>query len=114
MKLKGKVALITGARGGIGRAIAARFIVEGAVVFSADLNESGSGGGDAGGQFLQMDVSSESDVMAAMTAIKTAHGRLDILVNAAGIEIEKNHRRHDFGRMESLLCRQCYGDFFNL
>ena len=89
MKLKGKVALITGARGGIGRAIAARFIVEGAVVFSADLNESGSGGGGAGGQFLQMDVSSEPDVMAAMTAIKTAHGRLDILVNAAGIEIEK-------------------------
>ena len=40
--LEGKVALVTGGRGGIGRAIVARFLREGAVVYAADLDEGGS------------------------------------------------------------------------
>ena len=41
-KLAGKIALVTGGRGGIGRAIVKRFLAEGAIVYAADLTEQGS------------------------------------------------------------------------
>jgi len=91
MTLSGKVALVTGARGGIGRAIVARFLTEGAVVYAADLTPEGSlsKAGDDGSRFVQLDVTQEADAIAVMAQIGTAEGKLDILVNAAGIEIEK-------------------------
>lgn len=86
--LTGKVALVTGGRGGIGRAICARFEREGAVVYAADLNEGGSLSSPGGeSRFLKLDVTSQDSVKAAMAGV--SEGRLDILVNAAGIEIEK-------------------------
>lgn len=89
--LQGKVALVTGGRGGIGRAICARFLREGAVVYAADLSESGSlaSHDDDGSLFVKLDVTSEDDAKAAMAQVEQQQGRLDILVNAAGIEIEK-------------------------
>ena len=87
--LEGKVALVTGGRGGIGRAICARFEREGAKVYAADLNEGGSLAGDGAGAFVQMDVADEASVMAAIEQVRAADGALHILVNAAGIEIEK-------------------------
>lgn len=90
MKLKGKVAMVTGGRGGIGRAICTRFVREGAVVYAADLSEGGSLGDTASDtHFVQMDVSDEASVEAAITKVGDQKGQLDILVNAAGIEIEK-------------------------
>lgn len=89
-RLEGKTALITGGRGGIGRAICDRFEAEGARVFSADLNEAGSlDGTPAAGAFIRLDVASEDEAIAAMSHVRDAAGKLDILVNAAGIEIEK-------------------------
>ena len=87
--LEGKIALVTGGRGGIGRAICARFVCEGASVYAADLSEGGSLAGDGTGEFLKLDVSDEISVTQAIGAVREAHGRLHILVNAAGIEIEK-------------------------
>ncbi len=91
MKLKGKIALVTGARGGIGRAIVARFIKEGAKVYAADLTPEGSldAHDDDGSIFVKLDVTQEADAIAAMDQVRKAHGKLDVLVNAAGIEIEK-------------------------
>ena len=90
MMLKGKTALVTGGRGGIGRAICARFAREGARVFAADLSAGGSlRDGDTAQDFLQLDVTSEDSVIAAFDHVAAQTGRLDILVNAAGIEIEK-------------------------
>lgn len=89
-RLAGKVALVTGGRGGIGRAICARFEAEGARVFAADLSEGGSlTGSDAAGEFLPLDVTSEDAARTAMAQVNAAAGKLDVLVNAAGIEIEK-------------------------
>ncbi|SFA52756.1 NAD(P)-dependent dehydrogenase, short-chain alcohol dehydrogenase family [Paracoccus halophilus] len=88
--LQGRVALVTGGRGGIGRAICARFLHEGATVYAADLSDHGSmeaGAGDAG-RFIRMDVTSEAEIRAAMETVAGDSGRLDILVNAAGIELE--------------------------
>ncbi|NNE22181.1 MAG: SDR family oxidoreductase [Rhizobiales bacterium] len=89
--LAGKVALVTGGRGGIGRAICARFVKEGAQVFAGDLSEQGSLEGSAapGDRFVRLDVTSEDDAMAAMATVDGIYGKLDILVNAAGVEIEK-------------------------
>lgn len=88
--LSGKVALVTGGRGGIGRAICARFQREGATVFAADLTEAGSlPAASDNSRFVKFDVTSEEDAIAVMARIEKECGKLDILVNAAGIEIEK-------------------------
>lgn len=86
----GKVALITGGRGGIGRAICARLLSEGYRVYAADLTNSGSmeTEGDDNSQFIQLNVTKEEDAIAAMDLIEREVGKLDVLVNAAGIEIE--------------------------
>jgi len=91
MKLAGKVALVTGGRGGIGRAIVSRFLREGADVYAADLSPEGSlsAHDDDGSHFIKLDVAAEADAKAAAGLIDNKHGKLDILVNAAGIEIEK-------------------------
>jgi len=91
MKLERKVALVTGGRGGIGRAVVKRLMKEGASVYAADLTENGSlaAHDDDGSQFVKLDVTIEQDSIAAFGLINEQHGKLDVLVNAAGIEIEK-------------------------
>lgn len=90
MILQGKVALVTGGRGGIGRAICDRFLREGATVYAADLTETGSlCAPDSTSHFVPLDITNEADVQAVMDRLETDEHHLDILVNAAGIEIEK-------------------------
>ncbi|EHH11990.1 Short-chain dehydrogenase/reductase SDR [Mesorhizobium amorphae CCNWGS0123] len=85
------MALVTGGRGGIGRAIGARLVKEGATVYAADLSQSGSLGDTPEGEtrYVRLDVTLESNVADALDLIDRESGKLDILVNAAGIEIEK-------------------------
>ncbi len=93
--LGGKVALVTGGRGGIGRAICQRFVREGATVYAADLSAVGSLSEQANettsaeGTYITLDVTSESSVVESMAQIDAECGQLNILVNAAGIELEK-------------------------
>ena len=91
MKLTGKVAVVTGGRGGIGRAVVKGLMHEGAAVYAADLTEQGSlqQHDDDGSHFVKLDVTSESDAKSMFSKIEKDHGKLDILINAAGIEIEK-------------------------
>jgi len=90
-KLEGKVAFVTGGRGGIGRAICRRFLDEGAVVYAADLTDVGSLSSSAedGSRYVRLDVTSEDEARSAMAKVAAETGKLDVLVNAAGIEIEK-------------------------
>ena len=89
--LENRIALVTGGRGGVGRAVCDRFVAEGATVYAGDVSDGGSlgAGPAASGTYVPLDVTSEADVAAAVERIGTAHGRLDVLVNAAGIEIEE-------------------------
>ncbi len=89
-RLKGKLALITGAGSGIGRAIAELFAAQGASVVIADINPEGgqetarricATGGHA--LFLRADVSRQQDVTAMVRQVIAEAGRIDILVNNA-------------------------------
>ena len=92
MRLRDKVAIITGSASGIGRAIADRFVGEGALVIIADLNEVGiataveeirAAGGRASG--CKVDVSVREQTQQLMRSVVQEHGRIDILINNAGI-----------------------------
>lgn len=87
-RIEGKTAVITGGAGGIGRAVAERFLKEGASVLIGDLADAPDV--PEGADYRQTDVSSGASVKALMAdAGKRFGGRLDILVTCAGIEIEK-------------------------
>lgn len=113
MTLQGKTALITGARGGIGRAIAARFIREGATVYAADLTEKGSLAehDEDGSIFVKLDVTQEADAKAAMARVMEEAGKLDILVNSAGIEIEKTIEDTTLEEWNRSFAVNCTGTF---
>ena len=89
--LKGTSAFVTGAGGGIGRAIARRLAADGASVAVADLNLAGARDTEAliradGGtaRALLIDVADFAAVRAAVAEAERAHGRIDLLVNNAG------------------------------
>ena len=88
-RLRGKVALVTGAAGGQGAAEARLFAAEGARVVLADvIDEPGRKlAAELGSvaSYEHLDVSSERDWARVMAALMAAHGRLDVLVNNAGI-----------------------------
>ncbi len=113
MKLQGKTALVTGGRGGIGRAIVARFLREGATVYAADLSEQGSLAqhDDDGSHFVRMNVADEDAVKAAMDRVGSENGKLDILVNAAGIEIEKTIEDTSLEEWNRSFAVNCTGTF---
>jgi NAD(P)-dependent dehydrogenase (short-subunit alcohol dehydrogenase family) len=85
-RLEGKVALVTGASRGIGAAIARRFQAEGAQVVNASIIDPVEA--QPGIEFARVDVTVAEDVERAMRATVDRHGRLDVLVNNAGVEIE--------------------------
>jgi NAD(P)-dependent dehydrogenase (short-subunit alcohol dehydrogenase family) len=92
MRLSDKVALITGAASGIGRASAQRFAAEGASVVAVDVDEAGLAETaalvvDAGGTVstTRADVARSEDCAAMVEHAETAFGRLDILFNNAGV-----------------------------
>lgn len=83
-RLKGKIALITGGAKGIGAACARQFLEEAATVIVGDLRPAAAIGAP-GYSFLHLDVTSESSWKHAVATARAAAGRIDILVNAAGI-----------------------------
>jgi NAD(P)-dependent dehydrogenase (short-subunit alcohol dehydrogenase family) len=100
MRLRSKIALVSGAARGIGLAIAKAFAAEGALVWLTDINTSlGQAEADALGppaRFEKLDVRSEDDWRRVTDCILAEHGRLDVVVNNAGITgLEAGAVRHD-------------------
>ncbi|WP_341224916.1 bifunctional aldolase/short-chain dehydrogenase [uncultured Arcticibacterium sp.] len=115
--LTGKVALVTGSGGGIGKAIARKFASEGACVVISDINEDriketveqfiNEFGKDAVASTL-LDVTSEESSDLAMNATALAFGGVDIVVNNAGISISKpiaEHTLEEWDRLYDILVK---------
>ncbi|XP_043286766.1 3-hydroxyacyl-CoA dehydrogenase type-2 [Venturia canescens] len=111
--LKGIVTLVTGGASGLGRGTVERFVKHGAKVVIADLPTSQGNSianelGEANAIFAPVDVTSESDVTAALEMVKNKFGKLDVVVNAAGVAVafktynfnkKRAHSLEDFARV---------------
>lgn len=86
--LNNKIAVVTGGASGMGLAIARRFIAAGAEVVILDRSDATLTAKEIGATFHQVDVANESSVQAACDAIAERFGRIDVLVNNAGVFTE--------------------------
>ncbi|MCC6212849.1 MAG: 3-hydroxybutyrate dehydrogenase [Burkholderiales bacterium] len=118
MRLKDKVAVVTGAASGIGREIAATYLREGAKVAIADLDlkaaQATARAFDASGKraiAVAMDVADEAQVEAGIAKVIAAFGALDVLVSNAGIQIVAPLVEFEFAKWKKLLAIHLDGAF---
>ena len=83
--LTGKVTVVTGAASGIGLATARRFAEAGATVVLSDIVDGSAFAAEIDAEFVAVDVSEEDSVAALVASVVEAHGRLDVMVNNAGV-----------------------------
>lgn len=116
MRLAGKTALITGAARGIGAEIARRFREEGALVFVSDTNcaEGEKTAASVGAVFLPLDVTSEDSWKAALSAVLERAGRLDVLVNNAGINVRKDIEEMPVESFDAMIAVNVRGPFIGI
>lgn len=108
--LEGKVAIVTGARRGIGRAIALKLAKEGASVVVTDLSKDDCEavvkeikGLGSNGLAMKLDVTNEKDVKRVVESTKKKFGRIDILVNNAGIFIQEDLEKMDSSTINKII-----------
>lgn len=121
MRLDDKVALITGASQGLGLAIARRFGSEGAAVFLGDLKEEQGRAATAeltsqGARawFVPLDVADEASWRAAVATVMERAGKLDVLVNNAGINVRKPIEEMSVAEFDLMLAVNVRGPFLGI
>ncbi len=111
-RLSGKVALVVGAARGIGRGIAERFAEEGARLILADTDAECAGtAGVLGATFVETDVTSLASLQAAVATALDLHGRLDIVVQNAGIypwQLIEDTSESDWDKVMAVNLRGCF------
>jgi 3-oxoacyl-[acyl-carrier protein] reductase len=112
-RLKDKVALVIGASRGIGKAVALRFQEEGAKVVIADFEaeEGQAAADDIGAAFVRTDISKMDDAIAAVAFTVEQYGRLDIIVQNAGIypwQLIENTAPEDWDNVMAVNLRGCF------
>jgi len=117
MRLKDKVAVVTGAASGIGKEIARTYVREGARVVIADLNQAGADaaadelGGSSKAVGVAMDVTNEAQVEAGMAKAVQAFSKIDVLVSNAGIQIVAPLDQFEYAKWKQLLSIHLDGAF---
>jgi len=117
MRLKDKIAVVTGAASGIGKEIATVFAREGAKIVIADLNRDGADavakelGGPSRAIGLSMDVTDEEQVDTGMAKAVRAFGSIDVLVSNAGVQIVEHIENFEFAKWKKLLAIHLDGAF---
>ena len=117
MRLKDKVAVVTGSASGIGKEIARTFVREGAKVVIADLNQVGADatalelGGSSVAIGGSMDVTNEAQVEAGIAKAIATFGKIDVMVSNAGIQIVSPIEDFPFDKWELLLAIHLDGAF---
>ena len=115
-RFEGQAALVTGAAGGIGYRIAELLAEEGARVVVADLDGKGAQAAadriGRGAMALAVDVAREEAVDAAIDAVLRAHGRLDLLVNNAGLQHVSPVEDFPAAKFELLVWVMLFGPFY--
>ena len=109
-QLEGKVAIVTGGRGGIGRGICERFSNDGARVIAADLAQ-GEISLPNNVCFELLDVTDEMNVQNLMKKISSEYGKLDIVINTAAIEIEKTIENTSLEQWNNIFAINVTGTF---
>ncbi|MFZ0652024.1 MAG: 3-hydroxybutyrate dehydrogenase [Pseudolabrys sp.] len=117
MRLKDKVAIVTGAASGIGKEIARAYAREGARVVIADLNQTAADaiaaelGGPLKALAVAMDVTNEQQVEAGVARTIEQFGKIDVLVSNAGIQIVAPLDEFEFASWKKLLAIHLDGAF---
>ncbi len=120
-RLKGKVAIVTGAASGMGKCVAGIFAREGAKVALADINETGGkqaakdikkAGGDV--FFIKLDVTSEDQWKETVSATVKKYGKLTTLVNCAGVFFSKSIEDMTYAEWRRVITINLDGTFLGI
>jgi 3-oxoacyl-[acyl-carrier protein] reductase len=116
MLLEGKIAIITGGAAGIGKATAEKFAGEGATVIICDMAEDAGKqvAEEIGGRFDKVDVSDHAAMKAWVDSVVEEYGRVDVLVNNAGILRDGQLVKYKDGNVVSMMSEEDFDAVINV
>jgi meso-butanediol dehydrogenase / (S,S)-butanediol dehydrogenase / diacetyl reductase len=112
-RFEDRICVVTGVGSGLGQAIARELAREGAAVVGCDVaDDRGAATMDGIGRYRHADVSREADVAGLLDGVVAAHGRLDVMINNAAIQIEQELVETTEEQLDRILATNLKGVFF--